>query len=70
MLKEGGVMKIECRILETLNSTSTLTYGTRKDKEIGDTQQKKRGKLFFFDRLCDYVLKKKKMENRCEKIIR
>ena len=53
-------MKIEGRILETLKSTSTLTYGTRKDKEISDTQQEKRGKLFFFDRLCDYVLKKKR----------
>ena len=31
-------MKIECRIIETLKSTSTMTYGMRKDKEISDIQ--------------------------------
>ena len=46
-------MKIEGRILETLKSTSTLTYGTRKDKEISDTQQKREGSSFS---LIDYVI--------------
>lgn len=55
MLKEGRVMKIECRILETLKSTSTLTYGMRKDKEISDTGLEKRREALFFDRLCDYI---------------